>query len=316
MNSVFAVLEDSTKLIGERLATWTEAFIVNIPNLLVALVIITLFMFLANFIQGFAQRRARQFHFQNSTMTSLFATGLKVVVILVGVFLALSVVKLDKAVLSMLAGLGILGLALGFAFQDIAANFMSGLLLAIRSPFRVGDVIEVSGISGTVSALNLRDTEIKTFQGQRVYIPNKNVIGGNLINFSAHRPRKLELIFGIDYSASIEDAQKILESVAGKDSEVLSAPKPSCVCVELAESSITLNLRVWINYPGTDPVLAKDRLFKAGKSALDQAEIGIPFAIRTIEIANINEIIQLVKDSRPHSPQLEQSDTLDRAQTQ
>ncbi len=92
-------------------------------------------------------------------------------VIALGFLFALSIVNLDKTVTSILAGVGVIGLALGFAFQDIAANFISGLFMASNKPFQIGDIIEVEGITGKVTAIKLRTTEMKTFQGNDVIIP-------------------------------------------------------------------------------------------------------------------------------------------------
>lgn len=294
MDSVFG---NSMKLVGDRIVQWIEGFIINIPNLLLAAALIAAFVILSRVAYNLVHSKSVKLGIKNSNLTSLFATTLQVGVLLLGIFLALSVIHLEKTVVSILAGLGIMGIALGFAFQDIASNFMSGLLLAFRSPFRVGDVIEVDGVSGTVSALKLRDTELITFEGQKIFVPNKDVIGNKLKNFSIHQPRRVDLDFGIDYSASIEEAKKLLLNVARKESEVLTEPSPSCVCVELGASSINLKLKVWVKYPGTDVVEVKDRLYVQGKQALDQAKIGIPFATRTIELKNISQLAEALSSN-------------------
>lgn len=295
MESVFG---NSMKLVGDRIIQWIEGFIVNIPNLLLAAAIVISFVVLSKMAYNLIHSNSAKFGFKNSNLTNLFATSLQIGVLLLGAFLALSVVHLEKTVVSILAGLGIMGIALGFAFQDIASNFMSGLLLAFRSPFQVGDVIEVNGVSGTVAAINLRDTELTTFEGQKIFIPNKEVIGNKLKNFSVHQPRRVDLDFGISYSSSIEEAKELLLNVAQKDADVLKEPTPSCSCVELGASSINLKLKVWVKYPGSDVVEVKDRLYVRGKQALDHAKIEIPFATRSLEFKNID---QLVKALNSHS---------------
>jgi len=111
----------------------------------------------------------------------------------------LSILKLNTAVTSILAGAGIIGLALAFAFQDIAANFISGIFISFRRPLRVGDIVKVKDYMGKVEEINLRDTILRTFQGQTVIIPNKEVFQNPIENFSRLGKRRIDLWIGVSY---------------------------------------------------------------------------------------------------------------------
>ena len=118
--------------------------------------------------------------------------------------LYLSILQLDKAVTSILAGAGIIGLALAFAFQDIAANFISGIFISFRKPIKLGDVVKINDYMGKVEQINLRDTIILTFQGQMVIIPNKDVFQSPIENYSLLGRRRLDLVVGVSYGDDLE----------------------------------------------------------------------------------------------------------------
>jgi small conductance mechanosensitive channel len=139
------------------------------------------------------------------------------------------VLGLNKALSSILAGIGVIGLAFGFAFQDIAANFLSGIILAFREPFKRGDIIETKDVMGTVTKTNLRDTVIETFQGAKVYIPNKDFLQHSFYNYSALEKRRIDLVVGVSYADDLEKVEDVvlsaiknLEGVIDKDLMVLT----------------------------------------------------------------------------------------------
>src|SRR5699024_379028 len=132
-----------------------------------------------------------------------------VLIIGIGIFAALSILNLDGTVKSLLAGAGIVGLALGFAFQDIAANLISGILLSMRHPFGKGDIIESHDYYGYVQKISLRNTVIKTPQGQFVYIPNKVVYENPFINYTKNFERRVDLDIGVSYADDHEKAKRV-----------------------------------------------------------------------------------------------------------
>lgn len=203
----------------------------------------------------------------------------------IGVFTALSVLQLDDAVTSLLAGVGILGLALGFAFQDIAANFVSGILMAIRRPFQEGDIIDTGGITGTVQEVNLRSTIIRQFDGQVVFVPNKDVFGSPITNLYGANERRVSVECGVSYDDDLQHAKQVaieaMMDVPGRD----TGRKPVVLYTGFGGSSIDFVVQFWMKNTGDHGAYlqAHSDAIMALKAAFDQAGVEIPFPIRTLD---------------------------------
>ena len=150
-------VQNAVTLITDKLETWLKDFIVLLPNLVVAIVVILAFYLIAKLIRNVAHRVLGKVS-RNQAVNNLILTIVYTGVVVIGFFIALEIMKWDGAVTSLLAGVGIVGLALGFAFQDIAANFIAGVIIAVSEPFRVGDILESGDNFGTVKDINLRTT--------------------------------------------------------------------------------------------------------------------------------------------------------------
>ena len=159
----------------------------------------------------------------NEQVVSLLAVLTRFAVAALGVFVALGILQLDKTVTSLLAGIGVVGLALGFAFQDIAQNFMSGVIMALREPFRLGDLVETHGTMGHVERVTLRATVLRNFDGQLVMIPNKDVLQNAITNFTRTGARRVDVAVGVSYADDLEQAaeaaRKAVEGLADRDDE-------------------------------------------------------------------------------------------------
>jgi hypothetical protein len=126
-----------------------------------------------------------------------------------GVFIALGIVGLDKTVTSLLAGAGIVALAIGLAFQNIATNFIAGIFLSTRRPFQLNHLVETNNVLGTVQSISLRSTELRTPQGQVVLIPNKEVFEKPIVNYTVSQRRRIDLKVDIAYSEDLEKVKRI-----------------------------------------------------------------------------------------------------------
>ncbi|MGH8729270.1 MAG: mechanosensitive ion channel family protein, partial [Burkholderiales bacterium] len=194
---------------------------------------------------------------------------------------------LDKTVTSLLAGAGIIGLALGLAFQDIGANLLSGIYMSIERPFRAGHLIKSNDYFGTVERITLRQTEILTPEGQLVLIPNKKIFENPIVNYSTFGRRRVDIAVGVSYSTDLDQAKEI----AIGELRGLPARDPSrdveLYYEEFGESSINLVARFWISFDRQPDFLrARSDAIEALKRAFDANEITIPFPIRTIEFSN------------------------------
>jgi small conductance mechanosensitive channel len=273
---------EAIDLLVEKLHGWYEALILLIPNLILAVLIVLVTVFVARLarrgVHGVLHRTSSY-----EQVNKLLATIVYVVVLAVGVFIALGVLDLDTIVTSLLAGAGIIGLALGFAFQDLASNFIAGILLSIRRPFVVGDIIETSDHMGTVVDVNLRSTRVRTFQGPIAIIPNSQVFQNPVETFSTGH-RRVDLGCGVAYGDDLETTRQVaLDAVNALD--VVDRDRPvDLYFTEFGDSSINFTLRFWLPFQKqTDFLHAQSEAIIALKKAFDEAGITIPFPIRTLD---------------------------------
>ncbi|MBN2731449.1 MAG: mechanosensitive ion channel family protein [Balneolaceae bacterium] len=267
----------------EKLQAWLNTAIEMLPNLAVAILVIAIFFVIGKLIRKMVNRLLHKVT-HNKTIIDLLENIVGVIVISIGIFIALGILNLSGTVTSLLAGAGIIGLALGFAFQDIAANFISGVFLSIRHPFGKGDIIESQGHYGTVQKVNLRCTIIKTPQGQIVYLPNKDVYGEDLVNYSKNNERRIDLACGVSYGDDLEKAKKLaIEAVESLDN-IDKDRDVEFVYDEFGGSSINFKIRFWVKFKGNmDYLEPRSDAIIAITKKFDENDIMIPFPIRTLD---------------------------------
>ena len=176
-------VDNFNSLLAQKLNAWFEAMITMLPNLVLALIVIVGFYYLAKWSNR-PMKKVVQRMSDNPAIRDLFTSGVFTAILLLGLFFALSILKLEKAVTSLLAGAGVIGLALGFAFQEIATNFVSGILISLQKPYKIGDIIEIGSYLGEVKRIDLRVTIIRTFDGREVLVPNKTMYTSSLTNYT------------------------------------------------------------------------------------------------------------------------------------
>jgi small conductance mechanosensitive channel len=266
-----------------KLHTWLHSVAAMLPNLVAALLILIGFWFLARLARRVLVRALRRVSPQ-TVVSNLLATLGAITVFTVGLLVALGVLRLDKTVTSLLAGAGVMGLALGFAFQSIAANFLSGILISVRHPFTVGDLVETNGYFGHVAEINLRATVLRTLDGRLVFLPNRDVLEKAIVNYTAAGVRRVELKMGISYGEDLERVSAVtLEALRGVSKRVRER-EPELYFEEFGSSSINFTFRFWIPFrEQPDYLAALSEAIMRIKSAYDREGITIPFPIRTID---------------------------------
>lgn len=267
----------------EKLTGWLQGAIALLPNLVVAILIIIVFWLLARVARGIVRNLIARVS-SNRQIAGLLATLSYVAVIAIGIFVALGVLELDSTVNRLLAGVGIIGLALGFAFQDLAANFMAGVIMSFQRPFKLDDIVETNGHMGVVEDLSLRSTFIRTFQNQVVMVPNKDIFGNPLVNYSTKRKRRVDLSCGVAYGDDLAKAKEIaVSAIEGLELRDESR-NVEFFYNEFGGSSINFALRFWIDFDKqTDFLQAQSEGIMALKRAFDDGGITIPFPIRTLD---------------------------------
>jgi small-conductance mechanosensitive channel len=244
------------------------------PLLLVAILIVLVFAWLGSLLSR--NLRMLRLRIDNPYMDGLIRRSVRVIVTLLGVLLALNLLGLSTMVGAVLGSAGVVGLALGFAFKDIAENYIAGVLLSVRKPFSPGDLIRVEGYEGKVVALTSRATVLMTLDGNQLQLPNALVFKSVLLNYTQNPKRRFDFKASIDAAHSIRQAQTLaLEAYSGIDG-VLDDPAPSWNLVENAPGGIELQFFGWVDQRSTDLGKVRGEAIRLVKAAFAHAGIQPP----------------------------------------
>ncbi len=183
---------------------------------------------------------------------------------------------------SALAVLGAAGLAIGLALQGSLSNFAAGAMLIVFRPFTSGDFVEVAGISGLVEEIRIFNTVLRTADNREITVPNGQIYAGTIINYSARPTRRIDLVFGIGYGDDIRRAKQLIEDVLNNDDRILTDPAPVIMVTDLADSSVNLAVRPWVNTADYWPV--RSDLLENTKRAFDANGISIPYPQREVHV--------------------------------
>ncbi len=277
--------EKAFNLVRQKLAIWVQDFIRMLPNLALAVFVLVVGFYLATLARKIAKKTIRRFSV-GAVLADLFSTFVYIFSVGITLFIVLQILKLDDAVTSLLAGAGIAGLALAFAFQDIAANFMSGILLIMRKPLRVGDIVAIKGYMGKVEHINLRDTVIATFQGQMVIMPNKDIVQNPIDNYSLLGKRRMDLTVGVSYAEDLQRVKQVTLNAVADIKGISKTNETTFFYEAFADSSINFTIRIWTSSVHQPDFLAlRSEAIMCIKKAYDEEGISIPFPIRTLDFA-------------------------------
>ncbi|MEN2280741.1 mechanosensitive ion channel family protein [Algoriphagus sp. SE2] len=245
-----------------------------------------LFVFIARKVKSFL--RIRLVRRMDDDLLASFLSGLfGSIVILIGLLVVFRIIGLSGVVSGILAGAGISAFIIGFALKDIGENFLAGIILAFKRPFRVGDIVDIKGLRGQVLTLNLRDTQIKTADGKDVFIPNAVLLKNPLINFTIDGYLRYDFLVGLDYGSNYEAAVDLIKKTISIVPGVLSDSKPPQVwVVDLAESTLNIQATFWVD---TFDRVISDAVVKSNAiiqviTALEEAGYNMP--ARIIELKN------------------------------
>lgn len=256
----------------------TESMIQAIPNIVTALLILIVSVYLARMLSRLLLKvlRSRK---ADVEVTHLLGQITFWSIIVAGVITAL---QRFFNVTAYLAGLGIIGFTVGFALQNIMQNFAAGVILLIQQPFNAGDAIEVKGYGGTILSINLRTTEMRTFDGLIVIIPNADVLSNPITNYTRARLRRTELRVGVSYGADPGKVRKVILEALQNVPGFVSEPTPMVVFHTFGGATLDVSAYFWFDTDITNPLNAKDAAFELMKAALDKNGIEIPLSITTI----------------------------------
>ena len=260
-----------------------QQMISRIPYLVIASLVFVIFWVLSIFFKKAVTRiLGSRKHHQN--LVTVFRRVGSALILFLGFMVAMIIAVPSFTPGKLIGALGIGSVAIGFAFKDIFQNLLSGILLLLSEPFRIGDQIISGNFEGTVEDIQIRATTIRTYDGRKVVIPNSQLYTSTMTVNTAYSQRRLEFDVGIGYENNIIDAQRVILSVLKAAPTVSKLAEPSVIATALADSSVVLRVR-WFIDDGTQTnrVASINEVIILVKEALEKANISIPFPVTTLD---------------------------------
>jgi small conductance mechanosensitive channel len=193
-----------------------------------------------------------------------------------------AITKLGVQTASLVALIGAAGLAVGLAMQGSLANFAAGVLIVLFRPYKVGDWVEVAGVSGSVVQVQVLTTILNTGDNKQVIIPNGQIMDSIITNYTANNRRRIDLVVGVSYGDDVDKVRKTIEELVSADSRILDDPACLIAVAELGDSSVNFNVRPWVR--ASDYWAVKFALTEAIKKRFDQDDISFPFPQRDVHL--------------------------------
>jgi len=266
----------------DKMQIMLKDFIALLPNMVLALLVFAIFFFVARTIKKVVKNLTRE-HRQARNLGMVLGRLAQGTTILVGLFIALSIVIPSLKASDLVQLLGISGVAIGFAFRDILQNFLAGILILLTEPFQIDDQIVFKSFEGTVENIQTRATTIRTYDGRRIVIPNSELFTNAVTVNTAFENRRLEYDIGIGYSDDIDEARRLILEAMHQTNGVLETPAPDAIVVELAGSTVNIRARWWVDPPRRADVLdLQDRVLTNIKNKLTANGIDLPFPTQQI----------------------------------
>lgn len=262
-----------SELVHKKVYGWWLHGYKLMPNLLFAIIVWLLFIIIAKFFEKIIFKIA--YHISKSkSIAGLFSSMANLIIIVIGIYIGLNILNLDKIAISMLAGAGIVGLTLAFAFQDLTANFISGVFMDLNRPFEIGDTIGSGNIIGEVEETGLRSTSIRTLEGLNILVPNKNIFQNPITNYRKSIERKITINFSYPIKSSTKELEdEIIDAV--KNIENLDKKrKIELYYTDFDQSNLKVSVLFWIKSAGElDSMKAKHHAIVAILKVLKDHQI-------------------------------------------
>lgn len=270
---------DFIEVLQQELAAYVEGIAAALPRIGLGLIV-----FLIGYLVTRVVRRAIVHAIQDTPAGLAVERALSRVATIVGLTLAAvsAVATMGVDVGGLVAGLGLTGLAVGLALKDTIENAITGVLLLIQRPFQVGDLIKVGETMGFVTDVAIRTTNLKTFDGLHVLIPNAQVYNSVVTNWTYYPTRRIAMTVGVAYDTDLPKAHRVFKQVVRDTPGVLADPEPLVSYESFDDSSIRMVFRFWINWQDTSPLDAQTDFTKNLMETARREGINIPFPIRTL----------------------------------
>ena len=263
-------------MIDNQLANMWNSFVIMIPQIAIAVIILLVTGILASFAVKIVDGLVGKTEIRPS-LRNLIETLVKLGIWLLGIFIAAIVVFPGLTVGSLVAGLGIGAVAIGFAFQDIFENFLAGVLIMLREKMRIGDIIEAEGITGKVEHITLRETHVRKLSGELTVVPNSILFKNPVEIFTDETQRRHEVDAGVSYDTDLDHAADVIRKAVEGCDKVDTEKGIDIFAYEFGASSVNYKVRWWSGSKPRDAHESRDQVVRAIKRGLDGAGIEIPF---------------------------------------
>jgi len=296
MGEKFSIQDSLTKL-WDKLDGWFDAIILKLPNIAMAILVMIIFYFIARGLRKLFKnvllQRISQVSIQDIIAKTVFVT-----VILIGFFVALGILDLDKVLTSILAGAGVIGLAVGLALQGTLSNTFGGLLLSFMPNIKIDDFITNGDASGFVEEISLRNIVIKTAENNTVVIPNSNFVDGAFTNYSLTKRGRIFVNCGVGYESDLEAVEKLTVKIISENFVQKKNEEVEFFYTEFGDSSINFMVLFWADVVNKKQEhAARHEAVKLIKKHFDAKDINIPFPIRTLDFGKNNLTVHTEKAS-------------------
>ncbi|MXO50474.1 mechanosensitive ion channel [Erythrobacter gaetbuli] len=260
----------------DELQDMGTGFVEALPSMAIALFVILLTWIVARFAAKIADTLVGRTEIRAS-LKNLIDTLVRLAIWVTGLFIAAVIVIPSLTPASLLAGLGIGAVAIGFAFQDIFENFLAGVLIMVREKMRIGDVIECEGITGKVEHITLRETHVRKLSGELTVVPNSILFKNPVEILTDVDQRRHQVVIGVSYDTNLDHAADVIRRAVEGVDDVLASKGVDIFAQEFNSSSVDFLVRWWAGSTPRSGWESKDKVIRAIKSALDEAHIEIPF---------------------------------------
>ncbi len=281
----------------DQLRDMGQSFVEALPNLAIALLMLLITWIVARFGARISDMIVGRTEIRSS-LKNLVDTVVKLSIWLVGIFVAAVVAMPGLTFASLLAGLGIGAVAIGFAFQDIFENFFAGILIMLREKMQIGDVIECEGITGKVEHITLRETHVRKFSGEVTVVPNSILFKNPVEILTDVEQRRHDLVVGVSYDTNLDHAATVIRRAVEGVDDVLASKGIDIFAQEFNSSSVDFLVRWWAGATPRSGWESKDKVVRAVKSALDESGIEIPFPYVTHTFKETVPVSQLGTTSK------------------
>ncbi|REL38779.1 mechanosensitive ion channel family protein [Rhodohalobacter sp. SW132] len=255
---------------------------VTIMSMVIFLVFLIFFLFLGAFVRKVLHGKVLDRFEIDPGLQYTLARVSQYLIVTIGVLISFQFVGIDLTGLAVIFGL--LSVGIGFGLQNITANFISGLIVMFERPISVGDRVDVAGIEGDVTEINIRSTKIRTLNNVSIIVPNTEFVSNNVINYSHGEPTfRLDINVGVSYSSDLEIVLKALNEVAEEHPRVMKIPAHQVHLIEFGDSSWDMQLRAWISNV-KDRYILRNELHQAIVKKFDELDIEIPFPQRDLHV--------------------------------